>query len=173
MVLELMNDLHSAVQKLIAQPSVLRFEGSMCRWLLLSGKSGFERELSSSTTNHPDVAKVFGKGSESVPGGELDRHVQVKHGMTSAPYSVELVESFLKLIRADFRLSDVAGFSPGPSPQKVTWQRTSLSMTCVAEWSKQRVKRARHVNTAPTPRTMNTTAHVFSVCLTHGSSSQQ
>ena len=119
------------------------------------------RELSSSTTNHPDVAKVFGKGCESVPGGELDRHEQVKHGMTSAPYSVELVESFLKLIRADFRLSDVAGFSPGPSPQKVTWQRTSLSMTCVAEWSKQRVKRARHVNTAPTPCTMNTTAHVF------------
>ena len=37
------------LQKLIAQPSVFRLEGPLCRWHLLSGKSGFVREPTSSS----------------------------------------------------------------------------------------------------------------------------
>ena len=105
-------------QKLIAQPSVFRIEGSMCRWHLLSGESGFVRELASWLTNHPDLADALEKWCDSVPGDELDRHMQVINALAAARYLVELVGSFLEEVRADLRgneeLSDVAAFSAGP-----------------------------------------------------------
>ena len=104
----------SCIQKLIAHPSVFRIEG------LPSGKSGFVREPTSWWTNFPDLAEALEKWRESVSGVELDRHAQVKNGSASARYLVELVESFLKIIREDLRgnreLSDAAAFSAGPSP---------------------------------------------------------
>ena len=48
--------------------------------------------------------------------------MQVKHGLASARYPVELVESFRKVVREDLRdneeLSDVVAFSAGPSPHE-------------------------------------------------------
>ena len=69
-----------------------------------------------------------------------------KHGLGSAQYPVDLAESFLKVIREDFRgdeeLSDVAAFSAEPSQHmKIVWQRTLLSTTCVAECLQQRDSR--------------------------------
>ena len=48
----------------------------MCRWHLLSGKSGLARELTQWLTNVPDLAEALAKWCESVFGGEPDRHVQ-------------------------------------------------------------------------------------------------
>ena len=46
----------------------------------------------------------------------------MQSGLTSARYLVELVESFLKVIREDFRgneeLSDALAFALGPSPHE-------------------------------------------------------
>ena len=90
----------------------------MCRWHLLSGESVFMREPTSWLTNHRDFADVLEKWHASVSGVEPDKHVQVKNGLTSARYLVELVESFPKVIREDLRcneeLSDLATFSAGP-----------------------------------------------------------
>ena len=47
-------------------------EGPLCRWHLLSGKSGLVREL----TNVPDLAEALATWCECVSGGEPDRHVQ-------------------------------------------------------------------------------------------------
>ena len=44
-------------------------------------------------TNHPDLAEALEKWRESVSGIELDRHEQVKNGLSSARYPV----SFLKV----------------------------------------------------------------------------
>ena len=72
--------------------------------------------------NHPDLADALEKWRERVSRVELDRHVQVKHGLASARYPVELVESFRKVVREDLRdneeLSDVVAFSAGPSPHE-------------------------------------------------------
>ena len=88
----------------------------------MSGKSGFVTERTSRLTNHPDLAEALEKWRESVSGVELDRHTQVKSGLASARYPVDLVESFLKVIREDFRgnekLSDVAALSAAPSPHE-------------------------------------------------------
>ena len=65
------------LQKLIAQPSVFRIEGPMCRWHLLSGENRCAREPSSWLTNHPDLADALDKWPESVSGVEPDGHVQV------------------------------------------------------------------------------------------------
>ena len=69
------------LQKLIAQPSVFRIEGPMCRWHQLSGESGFVREPTSWWTNHRDLESVC----DSVSRSKLDRHAQVKkwHGISS------------------------------------------------------------------------------------------
>ena len=90
-------------------------EGPMCRWHVLSGKSGFVREVTSWLTNHPGLAEALGKWCESVSGDELDRHGQVKSGLTSARYLVELVESALKDFRGSEELSDVGAFAAGLS----------------------------------------------------------
>ena len=88
----------------------------------MSGESGVERELVSWLTNHPDLAEALEQWRGSVSGVELDRHVQVKNVLVSAWYLVELVESFLKVVREELRgneeLSDVAPFSAGPSPHE-------------------------------------------------------
>ena len=67
--------------KLNAQPSVFRMEGPMCRWHLLSGESGFARDLISWLTNHLDLAEALEQWREGVSGIEPDRHVQVKTWM--------------------------------------------------------------------------------------------
>ena len=80
------------------------------------------REPTSWLTNHPHLADALEKWLESVSGVELDRQVQVKNGRASVRYPVELVESFLMVVREDLRgneePSDVAAFSAGPSPLK-------------------------------------------------------
>ena len=92
----------------------------MCRWHLLSGEPGFIRE--SWLTNHPHLAQVLDQWREHAFGAEPDRHVQVKNGKASAPGPVELLESFLRVVREDLRggeeLSNVAAFSAGPSPHE-------------------------------------------------------
>ena len=55
---------------------------------------------------------VVGICADALKRVEPDKHVQVKNGLTSARYPVELVESFLMVVREDLRgneeLSDVA-----------------------------------------------------------------
>ena len=80
---------------LIAQPSVFRIEGPMCRWHLLSGESAFVTEPTSWLTNHPDLTDALEKWRQRVSGVELDRHVQVKNGLASVRYHVELVGSLM------------------------------------------------------------------------------
>ena len=108
--------------KLIAQPSVFQIEGPICRWHLLSDESGFTRELVSWLTNHPDLAEALEQWRESVSGIEPDRHVQVMSGLASVRYPLELVESFLGVLREDPRgdeeLSNVAVLTAGPSPHE-------------------------------------------------------
>ena len=47
-----------------------------------------------------DLVHALVQWCESVSGVELDRHVQVKNGLASARYPVELVESFLRVVTA-------------------------------------------------------------------------
>ena len=71
-------------QKLVAQPSVFRVEGPVCRWHLLSGESGFMREPISWLANHPHLALALEQWRENASGTEPDRCVQVKNGLASA-----------------------------------------------------------------------------------------
>ena len=102
--------------------SVFRVEGPMCRWRLLSGESGFMRQPVSWLTNHPHLAQAFEQWRENTPGTEPDRHVQVNNGLASAPYPVELVETFPRVVREDLRgseqLSNATAFAAGPSLHK-------------------------------------------------------
>ena len=111
------------VQKLVAQPSVFRVEGPMCRWHLLSGESGFMREPVSWLTNIPHLAPALEHWRENASGTEPDRDMQVKKGSASARYPVELVESFLRVVREDLRGSDeipnVKAFAARPSAHEV------------------------------------------------------
>ena len=85
--------LHDQVFQTLKDPCV---PGICCR-----GESGFGREPVSWVTNHPDLAEVLEQWRASVSGVEPDRHVQVKNGLTSVRYPVELVESFLRVVRED------------------------------------------------------------------------
>ena len=108
--------MHRGDQNLIAQPSVFKIEGPMCR-----------------------LANLIYKRTYIM---EPDRHVQVKSGLTSAQYPVELVESFLKVIRQELRATK--NFQMWLHSQldrhhmKIVWQRKSLSTTCVAECFNQK-----------------------------------
>ena len=64
----------------------------MCRWHVLSGDSGFVRELASWLANHPHLVQALEPWRENTSGAEPDRHVQVKNGLASARYPVESVE---------------------------------------------------------------------------------
>ena len=73
-------------------------------------------------TNHPDLAQELQHWRESASGTEADTHVQVNNGLASARYPVELVESFLRVVREDFQgseeLSSLTALSTGPSPHE-------------------------------------------------------
>ena len=102
--------------------------GPMCRWHLLSGESGFMKELVSWLTNHPHLAQALEQWRDNTSGAEKDRHVQVKNGLASARHLVELVESFLRVVREEIRggeeHSNVAAFSAGPSsPRRLSGRR--------------------------------------------------
>ena len=100
-------------------------------------------EPTSWLTNHPDLADVLETWRESVSGVEPDRHAQVKNGLASARYPAELVESSLRVVREDLRGNEEL-FGCGSiliwtrHHTKIAWQRTPLSMTCVAEYLKQK-----------------------------------
>ena len=106
------SSLHSQVFLDLKDPCVV---GICCR----SVKSGFAREPTSWLTNHPHLAEELTNWRENVSGREPARHVQVKSGLASAWYLVELVESFLRVVLEDLRgdkePSTVAAFSAGPS----------------------------------------------------------
>ena len=86
------------------------------------GESGFVREPVSLLTNHLHFAHALEQWRESTSGTEPDWHAQVKNGLASAPCPVELVESFLRVVRDDLRaseeLSNVTAFAAGPSPHE-------------------------------------------------------
>ena len=71
---------------------------------------------------NPDFADALETQRGRVSEVELDRHVNVKNGLASARYLVELVESFLNVTWEDLRgneeVSDAAAFSAGPSPHE-------------------------------------------------------
>ena len=110
------------VKELVLQSSVFRVEGPMCHWHLLSGESGFMRGPVSWLTNHPHLAQALEQWRENAFGAEPKKHVEVKNGLASARYPVELVESFLRVVREDLRgceeLSNVAALSAGPLPHE-------------------------------------------------------
>ena len=78
------------------------FPGIFCRHLL-SGESGFMREFVSWLTNHPNLSQALERWREIASEVEPDRHVQVKSGFASARNLVEMVESFLRVVREDLR----------------------------------------------------------------------
>ena len=95
------------------------------------------RESTSWLTNHPHLAQALEQWRENTCGTEPDRHVQVKNGLSSARYPVELVESVLSVVREDLRgneeLLDVAVFSGGPSPHEDLGCRFALDIFTVAQ----------------------------------------
>ena len=80
------------------------------------------REPVSLLTNHPHLAQALEQWRESTSGAEPDCLAQVKNGSASALCPVELVESFLRVVREDLRaseeLSNVTAFAAGPSPHE-------------------------------------------------------
>ena len=73
----------------------------MCRWHLLSGETGFARKPGIMDDEHPHLAPALEQWRENTSGTEQDRHTQVKKGLASARYPVELVESFPRVVRED------------------------------------------------------------------------
>ena len=57
-------------------------------------------------TNHPHLAQALGQWRGNTSGTEPDKHAQVKNGLASVRYPVELVESFLKAVREDLRAGE-------------------------------------------------------------------
>eukprot|EP00971_Amphidinium_carterae_P049539 976295-Amphidinium_carterae.1 len=113
------------------EPTVWRVNGPMCRWGLRAtdprtGREGFVKKPTSWLTNHPGLAEVL-KGWCVCVGsdGQPYRHVQLIGGLAAAAakYPPRLVSGVLRVLRDDLRkdedLSDLAGFSAGPSPHEV------------------------------------------------------
>ena len=68
-------------------------------------------------TNHPHLAQALEQWRENTSGAEPDRHAQVKNGLASVRYPVELV-AVREELRAGEELSNVAEFATGPSPHE-------------------------------------------------------
>ena len=127
------------VQKFVAHQACCT---PMCRWHLLSGESGFMRELVSWLTTHPHWAQALEQKRENTSGAEPDRHAQAKNGLASARYPVELVESFLKSLATTSKAVKNSRMWQHSRLDrhrtKIVWQKKSLSTTCVAECLKQK-----------------------------------
>ena len=59
-------------QKLVAQPSLFRVEGPMCRWNLVSGESVQMRKPIPWLTNYPHLAQAFEQWRENASGTDPD-----------------------------------------------------------------------------------------------------
>ena len=94
------------IEKLFLSQVFLQLKDPCVVGICLSGESVFMREPTSWLTNHPDFANALEKWHASVSAVEPDKHVQVKNGLTSARYPVELVESFPNVIREDLRCNE-------------------------------------------------------------------
>ena len=124
------------------------------------GEPGFMREPVSWLTNHPLLA--LEQWRENTSGAEPDRPAQVKNGLASARYLVELVESFLRVVPEDVRgarrlsgifVSDVRGVvleaarvnkqDEKKSNGVVTWAFWSPSF--VRTWMQMEVKRCPYI----------------------------
>ena len=121
---------YSCVQDLLSKDGVVRVVGPMCRWGLraidkITGREGFVRKPTAWMTNHAGLAAVLQGWCECLPeNGMPYRHVRLMGGLAApaARYPAKLVIAILKVLREDLRssgeLSDLAGFSAGPSPHE-------------------------------------------------------